>query len=56
MILTAIWHILSKAKPYTAESFLEPRPINKSKVLTTAQAISLLKHRGYTINNTLHTM
>jgi len=56
MLLNAICHILSKTKPYTAESFLEPRPANKSKVLTIAQAISLLKQRGYTIKNTLPTM
>lgn len=56
MLLTAIWHILSKAKPYTAEGFLEHQPVNKSKVLTTAQAISLLKQRGYTIKDTLSSM
>ncbi len=51
MLLTAIWHILSDLKPYTSESFLEPRPVEKSKVLTTAQALSLMKQRGYVISN-----
>ena len=46
MLLTAIWHILSDFKPYTSDGFLESRPAEKSKVLTTAQALSLLKQRG----------
>ncbi|HHY0006800.1 TPA: transposase, partial [Clostridioides difficile] len=45
MLLTAIWHILSDLKPYTAEGFLESRPANKAKVLTTSQALNLLKQR-----------
>ena len=49
MLLTAIWHILTDLKPYTPKGFLESRPVNESKVLTTAQALSLLKQRGYTI-------
>lgn len=51
MFLTAIWHILSDLKPYTAEGFLESRPVNESKVLTTSQALNLLKQRGYTIKD-----
>ena len=51
MLLTAIWHILSDLKPYTAEGFLESRPANKAKVLTTSQALNLLKQRGYTIKD-----
>ena len=51
MLLTAIWHILSDLKPYTAEGFLESRPANESKVLTTSQALNLLKQREYTIKN-----
>ena len=51
MFLTAIWHILSDLKPYTADGFLESRPVNESKVLTTSQAFSLLKQRGYTIKD-----
>ena len=51
MLLTAIWHMLSDLKPYTPDGFLEPRPVEKSKVLTTAQALSLLKQRGYVISD-----
>lgn len=51
MILTAIWHILSDLKPYTSEGFLESRPVNKSKILTTSQALNLLKQRGYIIKD-----
>ena len=49
MILTAIWHILSDLKPYTTEGFRESRPVNESKVLTTSQALNLLKQSGYII-------
>ena len=51
MILTAIWHILSDLKPYTPAGFLEPRPVNESKTLTTLQALNLLKQRGYIIKD-----
>ena len=51
MLLTAIWHILSDLKPYTPDGFVEPRPAEKSKVLTTAQALSLLKQRRYVISD-----
>ena len=51
MLLTAIWHILSDLKTYTPDGFRESRPVNKSKVLTTSQALNLLKQRGYTITD-----
>ena len=51
MLLTAIWHILTDLKPYTPDGFLTPRPVDESKVLTTSQALSLLKLRGYTIKD-----
>jgi len=51
MILTAIWHILTDLKPYTPEGFPESRPVNKEKVLTTSQALNLLKQRGYTFKD-----
>ena len=51
MILTAIWHILSDLKPYTPEGFLAPPSVNESKVLTTSQALNLLKQRGYIIKD-----
>ena len=51
MILTAIWHILTDLKPYTAEGFLESRPVSKEKTLTTSQALNLLRQRGYLIKD-----
>ena len=51
MLLTAIWHILTDLRPYTPEGFLESRPVNKSKVLTTSLALHLLKQRGYIIKD-----
>ena len=51
MLLTAIWHILTDLKPYTPEGFLESRPVNESKILTTSQALNLLKQRGYIIKD-----
>ena len=51
MLLTPIWHILTDLKPYTPDGFLTPRPVDESKVLTTSQALSLLKLRGYTIKD-----
>ena len=51
MLLTAIWHILTDLKPYTPKGFLEPRPVNESKVLTTSQALNMLKQRGYIIKD-----
>lgn len=51
IILTTIRHILTDLKPYTPEGFLESRPVNVSKVLTTSQALNLLKQRGYVIKD-----
>lgn len=47
MIQTAIWHILSDLKPYTPEGFLESRPVKEAKILSTSQALNLLRQRGY---------
>jgi transposase len=49
MLLTAIWNVLSKLEPYTAEGFLEHHPVNESKHLTMSQALELLVKRGFTI-------
>ena len=51
MLLTAIWHILTDFKPYTAEGYLSSRPVKKDKILTTSQALNLLKLRGYVIKD-----
>ena len=53
MLLTAIWHILTDLKPYTAEGSLAPRPVKTEKILTTSQALNLLKLRGYVIKDDL---
>lgn len=53
MLLTAIWHILSSGEPYTAEGYLEERPSDETKILTTQQALNLLKSRGYVIKDDL---
>jgi len=49
MLLTAIWNMLSKLTPYSPDGFLQDRPVNESKTLTTSQALALFKKRGYTI-------
>lgn len=51
MLLTAIWNILKKREPYTAEGFKQERRINPSKALTVSQALQLLRIRGYTIKD-----
>lgn len=51
MLLTAIWHILTDLEPYTAKGYLEFRPVKEEKILTTSQALNLLKQRGYVIKN-----
>ena len=47
MLLTAIWHILSDLKPYTPDGYIEEESVKKTKILTTAQAINLLKQLCY---------
>lgn len=49
MLLTAIWNILSKHVPYTAEGFLQHRPVKSEKILTVAKGLYLLRLRGYEI-------
>ena len=51
LILTAIWHILSKLEPYSSDGFVTVRPAEPNKVLSTAQALNLLKSRGYIIKD-----
>ena len=51
MLLTAIWNILSKLEPYTADGYFVGRTVNESKVITKAQALNLLRLRGYTIKD-----
>ena len=51
MLLTAIWHILTDLTPYTPNGFIKSRPVKSEKVLTTSQALRLLKQRGYIIKD-----
>ena len=51
MLLTAIWHILSDKKPYSADGYLPPRSAKKNMILTSSQAFNLLKSRGYIIKD-----
>ena len=51
MLLTAIWNVLSKGEPYSAEGYLTDAPTAKTQVLTTQQALNLLKSRGYIIKD-----
>ena len=51
MLLTAIWNILKKRVSYTADDFRSERPANPSRTLTTAQALQMLRARGYTIKD-----
>lgn len=51
MLLTAIWHILTDLKPYSADGYLTSRPVVEKETLTTAQALNLLKSRGYVITD-----
>jgi hypothetical protein len=56
MLLTAIWHILSDLKPYKPDGYFAPRTVKKEKVLTTSQALNLLKLRGYVIKDDVATV
>lgn len=51
MFLTAIWNVLSKGEPYSADGYLTDRPAGQTKVLTTQQALNLIKSRGYIIKD-----
>lgn len=51
MFLTAIWNILYKAEPYSADGFLVSRNVELSKIITKSQALALLRLRGYIIKD-----
>lgn len=51
MFLTAIWNVLSKDEPYSADGYLRDRPSGQTRVLTTQQALNLIKSRGYIIKD-----
>ena len=51
MLLTAIWSILSKLEPYSADGYFVYRHAPESMVITKAQAFTLLRSRGYFIKD-----
>jgi transposase len=51
MFLTAIWNILSKLQPYSADGFHSERTPGQSKVITKAQGLELLRLRGYILKD-----
>ena len=53
MLLTAIWNILTKMEPYSADGYPSDRPSNHSMVITKAQAFNLLRTRGYIIQDAI---
>ncbi len=53
MLLTAIWNILCKGEPYSAQSCLSDNSTGQTqaRVLTTQQALNLLMSRGVIIKD-----
>ncbi len=51
MLLTAIWNILTKVEPYNPYGYLADRKTEPSKTVTTAQALNLMRLRGYVIKD-----
>ena len=51
MLLTAIWNILSKLEPYNPCGYSVVRKTEPSKTITTAQALNILRLRGYVIKD-----
>ena len=47
MFLTAIWNILSKLEPYSADGYLADKITEHSVVITKAHGLALLRQRGY---------
>jgi transposase len=51
MFLTAIWNIISKSEPYSADGYLVASNVDLSKVITKSQALNFLRLRGYIIKD-----
>lgn len=51
MLLTAIWNILSKLEPYSPDGFMTDMPTKSPMIVTTAQALNILKSKGYIIRD-----
>ena len=47
MLLTAIWNVLSKLAPYSAEGYFTDKLTEHSVVISKAQGLDLLRKRGY---------
>ena len=47
MLLTAIWNILSKLEPYSAEGYLQDKITEHSVVISKSEGLALLRKRGY---------
>ena len=47
MLLTAIWNILSKLEPYSAEGYLQDKLTEHSVLISKAEGLALLRKRGY---------
>lgn len=53
MLLTAIWNVLSKLVPYSAEGYLADKLTEHSVVISKAQGLELLRKRGYIFKDNL---
>ena len=53
MLLTAIWNILSKLEPYSADGYLVDKATEHSVIITKAQGLALLRQRGYIFKDEL---
>ena len=53
MLLTAIWNVLSKLVPYSAEGYLTDKLTEHSVVISKAQGLELLRKRGYIFKDDL---
>ena len=53
MILTAIWNILSKLEPYSANGYIADKLTEHSVVITKSEGLALLRKRGYIFKDEL---
>lgn len=51
MLLTAIWSVISKRKPYSTDGYSVPQPSFVAKPLTKSQGLALLRQIGYVIKD-----
>ena len=47
MLLTAIWNVLSKCKPYSAKGYLAYKLNEQSVLISKTEGLALLCQRGY---------